>query len=94
MAFQCFSAALARTALTTVARYESILLDRIYAGKAMEGLIDLIVDKQRFTRAENILFLHTGGNVGLFGCVARVDRVLTRESCGGAGSEDVGGEGR
>lgn len=81
------------TALRTVARYESILLDPIYTGKAMEGLIDLIVDKHQFTRGENILFLHTGGNVGLFGCVARVDRFLTHESCDGAGSEDVGADG-
>jgi L-cysteate sulfo-lyase len=67
-------------AVTTVARCESILLDPIYTGRAMEGLIDLIVNKRQFMRDENILFLHTGGSVGLFGCVARVDRFLTEES--------------
>jgi L-cysteate sulfo-lyase len=70
------------TAVTTVARYESILLDPVYTGKAMHCLIDLIVNKQQFKRGENILFLHTGGNVGLFGCMARMDRFLARETHG------------
>lgn len=81
-------------ALTTVARYESILLDPVYTGKAMQGLIDLIVDKHQFRRDENILFLHSGGNVGLFGYVARVDKFLTHKDCGGAQIEDIGGDGR
>jgi L-cysteate sulfo-lyase len=65
------------TAVTTVARYESILLDPIYTGKAMDGLIDLIVNRHEFGKDENILFLHTGGNIGLFGGMARIDRFLT-----------------
>jgi L-cysteate sulfo-lyase len=81
-------------AVATVARYESILLDPIYSGKAMEGLIDLIVNEHEFRRDENILFLHTGGNVGLFGCVARIDEFLTGESHGPSRSTDVGGNGR
>ena len=55
-------------ALELVARTEGILLDPVYSGKAMAGLIDL-VRKGQFTRGQNIVFLHTGGAVGLFGYV-------------------------
>lgn len=68
-------------AVTTVARYESILLDPVYTGKAMDRLIGLIVNERHFRKGENILFLHTGGNVGLFGCMTRLDNFLTYESC-------------
>jgi L-cysteate sulfo-lyase len=81
-------------AVTAVARYESILLDPIYTGKAMEGLIDLIVNKRQFMRDENILFLHTGGSVGLFGWVARIDTFLTDESYRASHSAEVGGNER
>jgi L-cysteate sulfo-lyase len=77
-------------AVTAVARYESILLDPIYTGKAMDGLISLIVDRHEFAKEENILFLHTGGNVGLFGSVTRIDRFLTEERYGGSPSANVG----
>lgn len=83
----------ALAAVATVARYESILLDPVYTGKAMEALIDLIVNKHEFERDENILFLHTGGNVGLFGCVARIDEFLTDEGFMASRSADVGGDG-
>lgn len=53
-------------AVTLAARTEGLLLDPVYTGKAMAGLIDLI-RKDRFRRHENVLFLHTGGSVGLFG---------------------------
>jgi L-cysteate sulfo-lyase len=53
-------------ALELVARTEGILLDPVYSGKAMAGLIDLI-RKGQFTKGQNIVFLHTGGAVGLFG---------------------------
>jgi len=53
-------------ALELVARTEGILLDPVYSGKGMAGLIDL-VRKGELTEHENIVFLHTGGAVGLFG---------------------------
>jgi len=83
----------ALAAVATVARYESILLDPVYTGKAMEALIDLIVNKHEFRKDENILFLHTGGHVGLFGCVARIDEFLTDEDFMASRSADVGGDG-
>ena len=48
-----------------LARQEGILLDPVYSGKGMAGLIDLI-RKGEFRKDENIVFLHTGGSAGLF----------------------------
>lgn len=53
-------------ALKLVAENEGILLDPVYSGKGMAGLIDL-VGKGQFGKDENVVFLHTGGSVGLFG---------------------------
>src|SRR5699024_10218101 len=53
-------------AVRLVARLEGILLDPVYSGKGMAGLIDLI-RKGHFKKGENIVFIHTGGAVGLFG---------------------------
>jgi L-cysteate sulfo-lyase len=52
-------------AIRTVARADGILLDPVYTGKAMDGLIDL-VRKGRFTRGQTVIFLHTGGAPALF----------------------------
>lgn len=53
-------------AVGLLARLEGILLDPVYSGKGMAGLIDLI-RQGRFGRDENVVFLHTGGSVALFG---------------------------
>ena len=53
-------------ALMLCARLEGIFLDPVYSGKGMAGLIDLI-RKGHYTQDQNIVFLHTGGQVGLFG---------------------------
>lgn len=53
-------------ALMLCARLEGIFLDPVYSGKGMAGLIDLI-RKGHYTAEQNIVFLHTGGQVGLFG---------------------------
>ena len=51
-------------AVQMVARSEGILLDPVYTGKAMAGLIDL--SRQGFFRKdETVLFLHTGGSPAL-----------------------------
>ena len=47
-----------------LAREEAILLDPVYSGKAFAGLIDLIKNK-KFTKNDNVLFIHTGGAVSL-----------------------------
>jgi L-cysteate sulfo-lyase len=53
-------------AMRMMAQEEGILLDPVYSGKAMSGLIDLI-RKGEIGKGETIVFLHTGGAVGLFG---------------------------
>ena len=53
-------------AVTMLARLEAILLDPVYSGKGMAGLIDLI-RKGQFGKGENVVFIHTGGSVALFG---------------------------
>jgi len=53
-------------AVTLLAQTEGLLLDPVYSGKGMAGLIDLI-RRGRFRKDENIVFLHTGGSVALFG---------------------------
>lgn len=53
-------------AIDLLARLEGILLDPVYTGKGMAGLIDL-VRQGRWQRDDQILFLHTGGAQALFG---------------------------
>ena len=52
-------------AVQLFARYEGILLDPVYTGKGAAGLIGL-VRQGVFADDSNVLFLHTGGSVGLF----------------------------
>ncbi len=52
-------------AVKLVARTEGILLDPVYTGKAMAGLLNL-VRKGYFPKKENLLFVHTGGSPALF----------------------------
>ncbi len=47
-------------AVQMLARTEAILLDPVYTGKIMAGLIDLS-RKGYFRKGENLLFIHTGG---------------------------------
>lgn len=54
-----------REAVQLLAETESLLLDPVYSGKAMSGLIDLI-RRGTFGKDENIVFIHTGGQAGLF----------------------------
>lgn len=53
-------------AIRLLARKEGILLDPVYTGKTMAGLIDG-VKRKRFANEGAVLFVHTGGAPGLFG---------------------------
>lgn len=55
-----------REAVKLLAQMEGILLDPVYTGKGMDGLIDH-VRKGFFPKDANVVFLHTGGSAGLFG---------------------------
>ncbi len=52
-------------AVTLVARHEGLLLDPVYSGKGMAGLIGL-VRQGFFEPGQNVVFLHTGGSAALF----------------------------
>lgn len=52
-------------AVNLLAKTEGILLDPVYTGKTMAGLIGLSREGY-FKKGENILFLHTGGSPGLY----------------------------
>ena len=52
-------------AIELTARTEGILLDAIYTGKAMAGLIDHI-RTGRLHAGQNVIFVHTGGTPALF----------------------------
>jgi L-cysteate sulfo-lyase len=52
-------------AIKLTARHEGILLDPVYSGKGMAGLIGLI-RQGFFSKDDNVVFLHTGGSAALF----------------------------
>jgi len=52
-------------AIRLTARTEGVFLDPVYTGKAMAGLIDL-VHRGEIRQGETVVFLHTGGQPGLF----------------------------
>lgn len=56
---------LEKEAISLTAKYEGILLDPVYTGRAMGGLIDMI-RSGKLTKADSVLFWHTGGSPALF----------------------------
>lgn len=52
-------------AIRLVARTEGVLLDPIYTGRAMAGLIDMI-RRGQFAPEQTVVFWHTGGQPALF----------------------------
>lgn len=58
-------------AVQLLARTEGILLDPVYTGKAMAGLIGL-TRKGEFKKGENVLFIHTGGSPALYAYIPTI----------------------
>ncbi len=54
-----------REAIRLLARTEGIIVDPVYTGRALAGLIDL-VRRGVYGPDETVLFWHTGGTAGLF----------------------------
>lgn len=54
-----------REAVKLLAKYEGLLVDPVYTGRAAAGMIDLI-RKGFFKSNETVLFWHTGGQPALF----------------------------
>ncbi len=52
-------------AILTLARTEAIILDPVYTGKAMAGMLDLL-RKGRLDQYDAVVFVHTGGSPALF----------------------------
>ena len=59
-------------AIRMLAATEGILLDPVYTGKTMAGLIDLS-RKGYFSKDEKVLFIHTGGSPALY---VYMDKIL------------------
>ena len=53
-------------AIDLAANCEGLLVDPVYTGKALAGLIELIRNGE-FSKDQNVLFIHTGGTPALFG---------------------------
>jgi len=66
-------------AMRLFARTEGLVLDPVYTGKGAAGLIDLC-RKGHFKPSDNVLFIHTGGQVGLFGYTGPFDEMLSRRN--------------
>ena len=73
-------------AVELTARLEGVLLDPVYTGKAMAGLIALTRDGT-FPPDRSVLFLHTGGAPALF---AHTPEFLARWRGGGAPVQGAG----
>ena len=52
-------------AISLIARREGVLLDPVYSGKGLAGLIGLI-GQDFFDAGKDVVFLHTGGSAALF----------------------------
>jgi len=78
----------AAEAIQLLARSEGILLDPVYTGKAMAGLIDLI-RRGEMSANKTVVFLHTGGVPALFTQAATVaERILYRNATARCGFDD------
>lgn len=60
-------------AIVLAARLEGVLLDPVYSGKGLAGLIGLVW-AGFFDANDNVVFLHTGGVAGLFAYQAAFSR--------------------
>lgn len=60
-----------REAITMLARTEGILVDPVYSGRALAGLISL-VRKGAFRESDRVLFWHTGGESALHAYAADI----------------------
>ena len=65
-----------REAIRLMARHEGILIDPVYTGRALAGLIALIRSGE-LTAGERVLFWHTGGSAALFAFADDIIRAAT-----------------
>jgi len=60
-----------KSAISLTATHEGVLLDPVYSGRCMAGLIELI-NQGEIQPNERVMFLHTGGTPALFGYEAEL----------------------
>jgi L-cysteate sulfo-lyase len=58
-------------AIALAGRLEALVLDPVYTGKALAGLIAMI-GTGRWCKRDNIVFLHTGGTPAVFAYASRL----------------------
>ena len=63
-------------AIQIMARTEGLIVDPVYTGKAVDGMIDLI-RQGKFSKDETLVFLHTGGTPALFAYADHFQPVAT-----------------
>ncbi len=56
----------ADAAIRWAARHGAWVLDRVYTGKALAGLLALAGDEERWGVGEDVVFVHTGGQPAVF----------------------------
>ena len=66
-----------RDAMAMAARHEALLLDPVYTGKTMAGLIAQ-VRAGRIAEGSRVLFIHTGGQPALFAYAERLGTCLSK----------------
>jgi len=79
------------SAISTTAATEGLLLDPVYTGKAMRGLLDL-AKRGYFKSGESVVFLHTGGLPALFPYRTELADYLSAQAK--AGAEETAGSKR
>ena len=68
-----------RSALLTAARADGLVLDPIYTGRAMAGLVAALADGD-IAPDDTVLFWHTGGLPGLFGSDPAIDWIASLDT--------------
>ena len=76
-------------AIELTARLEGLLLDPVYTGKAMAGMIRRIRDGS-FAPSDRVLFLHTGGTQALYAYLDRFTTGTGDTSTTDTGTTDTG----
>ena len=80
-------------ALTMVARTQGIVLDPVYTGKAMAGLIGMIRAGE-LQAGQTVVFLHTGGTSALFANQDMFTAALADAGSDGRGDRNAGTDSR
>ncbi|CEM09880.1 unnamed protein product [Vitrella brassicaformis CCMP3155] len=65
--------------IATVAKATGVILDPVYSGKAVHALLRCLREEPRRFRGSRILFVHTGGLLGMYEKAPQLERLLPEE---------------